>query len=613
MPVKRQTGSPPKADHPPSITDAFDVLTGDGVDADFFAGGDEGGDLDFGSGFDRGSLGHVGRCVTADGWLGVGDFERHMRRRGEVDQAVVPIQQLADAAFFDESQRLGTGFQWQRVLLERFVIHEDVAVGVAIRVHAVGLAHISGFEAIAALVSFIEIRALEQVSESRAIQGLAFTRLDEFEADHVARFAVDEDFDSLLEVAGADVGHWTFSEKRIVSAAGVGWALLPVHWLFMEAGTGKCTHLTTPSKGRVYNGVARLVSSMGSGNVSRAEQPNAERSQAASNDWRRSLGEAIRNPGELLSRLGLAALGTRHSALGLPFPLLVPESFLKRMKPGDVNDPLLRQVLPLAEEGGDVPGFTLDALDEAKFRKAPGLLHKYEGRALLMLTGACAVHCRYCFRRHYPYSQEPKRLDDWEPAFAALEQDESIHEVLLSGGDPLMLTDERLSAVVRRLESIPHLRRLRWHTRLPIVLPDRVTFEWLDLLTSTRLTPIVVVHANHPRELVADCALALRQLTQSGVMTLNQAVLLRGVNDSVETLVGLSERLIDLGIKPYYLHQMDRVAGTAHFEVPEETGLNLMAELRQRLPGYAVPQYVREVPGEAFKVPIAERLRLNAD
>ena len=371
--------------------------------------------------------------------------------------------------------------------------------------------------------------------------------------------------------------------------------------------------LRSPAKGQVYSGVARLVSSMGSGKVSLAEQPRSERSRTASDDWRRSLAEAIRDPDQLLSRLGLTAVGTRLATHGQKFPLLVPESFLSRMQSGDINDPLLRQVLPLAEEDDDVPGFTIDALEEANFRKAPGLLHKYEGRALLVLTGACAVHCRYCFRRHYPYSQEPKRLDDWEPAFAALEQDDSIHEVLLSGGDPLLLTDERLSAVVRRLESIPHLRRLRWHTRLPIVLPNRVTFEWLDLLTSSRLTPVVVVHANHPHELVADCALALRQLTQAGVVTLNQAVLLRGVNDSVEVLAELSERLIDLGIKPYYLHQLDRVAGTAHFEVPEETGLSLMAELRKRLPGYAVPQYVREVPGEAFKVPLAERSRTNAD
>lgn len=349
---------------------------------------------------------------------------------------------------------------------------------------------------------------------------------------------------------------------------------------------------------------------MVSGNVSVVGQPFSEPSRAvlrpAVDDWRRSLAEAIRDPRELLTRLGLESFDSRLSRVGesQDFSVLVPESFLRRMRPGDINDPLLRQVLPLAEEDDDVPGFTTDALDEAKFRKAPGLLDKYEGRALLVLTGACAVHCRYCFRRHYPYSQEPKRLDDWAPAFAVLEQDESIREVLLSGGDPLMLTDERLVTVVRRLDAIPHLRRLRIHTRLPIVLPNRVTLEFLDLLTSSRLTPVVVVHANHPRELVGDCALALRQLAQSGVMVLNQAVLLRGINDSIETLSELCERLIDLGIRPYYLHQLDRVSGAAHFEVSEAAGRRLIDELRRRLPGYAVPQYVRETPGQPFKVPL---------
>jgi EF-P beta-lysylation protein EpmB len=345
---------------------------------------------------------------------------------------------------------------------------------------------------------------------------------------------------------------------------------------------------------------------MVSGNINLAKrlviEPSIVASPSERDDWRRSLAEAIRAPGELLLRLGITAISNQPSAISRQFPLLVPDSFFRRMQPGNINDPLLRQVLPLAEEDDAVPGFTFDALEEATFRKAPGLLHKYAGRALLVLTGACAVHCRYCFRRHYPYSQEPKRLDDWNPAFAALEQDESIHEVLLSGGDPLMLTDERLSAVVQRLESIKHLRRLRWHTRLPIVLPNRITWEWLDLLTSSRLTPIVVIHSNHPRELVGDCAVALRRLTQAGVLTLNQAVLLRGVNDSADVLVELSERLIELGIRPYYLHQLDRVAGTAHFEVSADVGRQLMAELRQRLPGYAVPQYVQEVPGATFKV-----------
>lgn len=349
---------------------------------------------------------------------------------------------------------------------------------------------------------------------------------------------------------------------------------------------------------------------MVSGNVGVAEQLFTEPLHAAlprvADQWRDALAKAIRDPRELLSRLGLETFESRlaRAEKGQEFPVLVPESFLKRMRAGDIHDPLLRQVLPLAEEDEDVLGFANDALDEASYRKAPGLLHKYAGRALLVLTGACAVHCRYCFRRHYPYSQEPKRLNDWEPAFVVLEQDESIREVLLSGGDPLMLTDERLAAVVRRLESIPHLRRLRIHTRLPIVLPNRVTLELLDLLTSTRLTPVVVVHANHPHELVGDCALALRQLVQSGAMVLNQAVLLRGVNDSVETLSELSERLIDLGIRPYYLHQLDRVSGAAHFEVAEETGRELIDALRRTLPGYAVPQYVRETPGQPFKVPL---------
>ncbi len=372
----------------------------------------------------------------------------------------------------------------------------------------------------------------------------------------------------------------------------------------------ECPSYEAPQKGRVYSGVATLMSSMVSGIVSLSErfvpEPSNIAPRSTSDDWRRSLADAVRDPVELLRRLELTSFGSRLSANGGSgnFPLLVPESFLRRMKSGDINDPLLRQVLPFAEEEENVSGFTIDALDEATYRKAPGLLHKYEGRALLVLTGACAVHCRYCFRRHYPYALEPKRLDDWEPAFAAIEQDETIHEVLLSGGDPLMLTDDRLSAVVRRLEAIPHLRRLRIHSRLPIVLPNRVTLELLDLLTTTRLTSVVVVHANHPAELVADCALALRQLAQSGVMVLNQAVLLRGVNDSVEVLAELSERLIELGIRPYYLHQLDRVFGTAHFEVSEETGRQLIEQLRRRLPGYAVPQYVRETPGDPFKVPL---------
>jgi EF-P beta-lysylation protein EpmB len=288
------------------------------------------------------------------------------------------------------------------------------------------------------------------------------------------------------------------------------------------------------------------------------------------------------------------------------------------MRPGDPHDPLLRQVLPVADEMNDVPGFTADPLEEAAVEPAPGLLQKYAGRALLVTTGACAVHCRYCFRRNYPYDELPRGLADWGPALAAIADDSSIEEVILSGGDPLTLTDLRLAALTERLAAIPHIRRLRVHTRLPIVIPERVCDELLDWLVPSRSpaaaeqpgcssydrqpwTPIMVVHANHAAELDAAVSAALDRLADAGVMLLNQAVLLRGVNDDVEALADLSRRLLECRVLPYYLHQLDRVAGAAHFEVPESRGLELIADLRRRLPGYAVPRYVRETPGGPHK------------
>ncbi|MFN0055531.1 MAG: EF-P beta-lysylation protein EpmB [Planctomycetales bacterium] len=322
-------------------------------------------------------------------------------------------------------------------------------------------------------------------------------------------------------------------------------------------------------------------------------------------DWHRALAEAIRDPDELIDRLGLPeslrAAARRAARL---FPLLVPRSYLDRMHPGEPEDPLLRQVLPLDLEEIETPGYTLDPVADEAARQTPGLLQKYHGRALLIATGACAVHCRYCFRRHYPYGDEPKRLEDWGPAFRAIAADSTLSEVILSGGDPLMLTDQRLAAMIQRVAGIPHVRRLRLHTRLPIVLPERVTPALLDLLTTAGPTPIVVVHANHPQELVGPCAAALQRMVRGGVTVLNQAVLLRGVNDTVAVLAGLCEELVNLGVIPYYLHQLDRVQGAAHFEVSEAWGLQLIEELRARLPGYAVPTYVREVAGEFSKRPV---------
>ena len=321
--------------------------------------------------------------------------------------------------------------------------------------------------------------------------------------------------------------------------------------------------------------------------------------------WHDSLAEAIRDPDQLLERLQLPeSLREAAQRAAEQFAVMVPQSYINRMRLGDPDDPLLRQVLPLSDELLDVAGFVEDAVGDHEARAVPGLLQKYAGRVLLITTGACAVHCRYCFRRHYPYGDEPHRLDDWEPAIEAIAADESIHEVLLSGGDPLMLTDRRLADLITRLEAIPHLRRLRLHSRLPIVLPNRVTSELVELLTKSRLTPIMVVHANHPNEVLDDCEEALRMLVRSGITTLNQAVLLRGVNDSVETLAELCERLINVGVIPYYLHQLDRVRGAAHFEVDEARGRTMIAELRKRLPGYAVPEYVHEEAGWPYKRPL---------
>ena len=283
------------------------------------------------------------------------------------------------------------------------------------------------------------------------------------------------------------------------------------------------------------------------------------------------------------------------------FPVFAPLSYVNRMRPGDPHDPLLRQVLPLAEEAVDAIGFSNDPVQDQAAMLRPGLLQKYTRRVLLVTTGTCAIHCRYCFRRHFPYGNGPHSPAQWQPAIEQISADPTIEEVILSGGDPLTLVDTHLAELAEHLALIPHLRRLRIHTRLPIVIPQRVTGALLEWLSSSRLVPIVVIHANHAAELDESVAAALEQLTRAGIMLLNQTVLLRGVNDSLAALSELSCRLIDLRVVPYYLHQLDRVRGAAHFEVPVERGRELVQQLRDTLPGYAVPTYVREIAGEPSK------------
>ena len=319
--------------------------------------------------------------------------------------------------------------------------------------------------------------------------------------------------------------------------------------------------------------------------------------------WQSELRQAVRSAVELCRRLELPQEWASKAAAGAEdFPIFVPPSYLARIRRGDLDDPLLRQVLPVDAESNVAEGFTLDPVDDASATLGPGVLQKYTGRALLITTGACAVHCRYCFRRHFPYEESPHSEAAWDQALASIAADDTLHEVILSGGDPLMLVDSRLASLVEKIAAISHVSRLRIHTRLPIMIPSRVTDELISWLTSSRLTPVMVIHANHAQELDDEVAHSLSRLQKAGVMLLNQAVLLRSVNDTVDAQAELGERLIAIGVVPYYLHQLDRVQGAAHFEVPIDEGREILAVLRARLPGYAVPRYVQEVAGELSKI-----------
>ncbi|WP_018137743.1 MULTISPECIES: EF-P beta-lysylation protein EpmB [unclassified Thioalkalivibrio] len=320
--------------------------------------------------------------------------------------------------------------------------------------------------------------------------------------------------------------------------------------------------------------------------------------------WQQALARAIRDPETLARELELdpAHLPGLHAGHTL-FRVRVPRSYLARMRKADPQDPLLLQVLPQQQESEEHPGFVADPVGDHDALAAPGLVHKYHGRVLLLTTGACAVHCRYCFRREFPYAEHNASQEDWAPALAYIHADSSIREVILSGGDPLSLSDPRLADLVRRLEAIPHLERLRIHTRLPVVLPERVDNQLLNWLGKGRLHHVLVLHANHPREFADPAAAALARLRARGITLLNQAVLLAGINDDPDTLCELQEDGFRHGILPYYLHLLDRTRGTAHFEVTEQRALELHQALHARLPGYLVPRLVREVPGEPGKTP----------
>lgn len=328
-------------------------------------------------------------------------------------------------------------------------------------------------------------------------------------------------------------------------------------------------------------------------------------------DWQQSLNQSFSRLDELLQFLQLTP-ELLPSALqsAASFPLRVPLSYAEKMRRGDPRDPLLLQVLPQSDELHSPANFIADPVGDHAANVAPGLIHKYHGRALLVVTGACAVHCRYCFRREFPYS-EHLGANALKQSIDYLQHHPDIEEIILSGGDPLVLSDRRFSNLIDRLEAISHLKRLRIHSRLPIVLPQRITKPLLNRLQQTRLDVVMVVHANHAQEIEGDVCEALMRLFNAGIPLLNQSVLLKGVNDSVEALVNLSEALFSNHVLPYYLHLLDRVKGASHYEIePSQTSL-LYDGLRQRLSGYLVPRLVREQAGQPYKTLLAPSVDLN--
>jgi EF-P beta-lysylation protein EpmB len=321
-------------------------------------------------------------------------------------------------------------------------------------------------------------------------------------------------------------------------------------------------------------------------------------------NWLKQLANGISDPQKLLEQLEIDPEPWQNGfdARKL-FAQRVPQSFVERMQKGNPFDPLLRQVPPLSAEFEVHPGYSNDPLQEQN-NDIPGLLHKYRNRALMIVKGGCAINCRYCFRRHFPYQENKGNKATWQQSLDYLAQHDELNEVILSGGDPLMAKDDELRWLIDHIADIPHIKRLRIHSRLPVVIPARVTDELVSLLAGTRLQVILVTHINHAQEINQELSDALSKLKRVGVTLLNQGVMLKGVNDSVDAQVQLSEALFDSGVLPYYIHVLDKVQGAAHFYISDQQAKAIMAGVIERVSGYLVPKLTREIGGRSSKTPL---------
>ncbi len=320
--------------------------------------------------------------------------------------------------------------------------------------------------------------------------------------------------------------------------------------------------------------------------------------------WQKELSNVVTDPKKLLEMLEIDSNSyLQHFDARKLFPVRVPRPYISRMKKNDFNDPLLRQVMPLSDEHIITQGYLTDPLEEHD-TVAEGLLHKYKHRVLMIVKSGCAINCRYCFRRHFPYEENSPNKNRWQAALNYINNHQEINEVIFSGGDPLMASDEHLQWLIKQIETIKHVSRLRIHSRLPIVIPQRITDTLVEVLSQTRLKTTMVLHVNHPNEIDNSVTQSVEKLRYANIALFNQSVLLKGVNDSANTLCQLSEILFDCGIQPYYLHMFDPVQGVAHFDVHENQAKNIAQEMMETLPGFLMPKLVREIAGEANKTPI---------
>jgi len=325
-------------------------------------------------------------------------------------------------------------------------------------------------------------------------------------------------------------------------------------------------------------------------------------------NWQKELAMSFSDPVLLLKYLELPLENfTDDIKARQLFPMRVPRPFAARMQKGNPLDPLFMQVFTSRKEFDPAQGFSTDPLQEQD-NKQSGILHKYQNRLLLLVRGGCAVNCRYCFRRHFPYSDNHLNKQQWQQALDYIIANPQIEEVIYSGGDPLMAKDDFLAWLTTQIEAIAHVKRLRIHTRLPVVIPSRITTELITWFTQSRLKPVMVLHVNHANEIDNALAVSMQKLRQAGVTLLNQAVLLKGVNDTAEQQIALNEGLFEIGVMPYYLHVLDKVQGAEHFDSPDSKAKELMRELIKRQPGYLVPKLVREIGGEPGKTPLDLKL-----